>query len=215
MLLAAPALAAPGEDADVRRTESSCVVREVVGPGDIPLPRALTAELLDRPDLCAFLARRHGLAPYTARVLGPGLWRGDDGRGTTGTARLVENAPSRRVYYAEGEHRSSAFPTVRARVVVELYLVERPVPGGRGFTRATARVCVSPESAWAAGAAKVLRPFVRAVVRHKFTRALSVAARVGRVAADAPDVFAADLAAFPDMTPAQKARLLAALRSRL
>ena len=213
MLLAAPALAAPGEDADVRRTQADCTVREVVGPADVPLTRDFSEALLERPDLCAFLARRRGLARYAARALSPGVWRGGDGANTDGVVRLVERAPTRRVYYAEGEHRARALPTLRAQAVVEMYLVGRPGPDGREFTRATLRVCVRAENPVVARAAKALSSLVRRLVRRKLSRALEVSVLVGRYARADPAGFAADVAAFPDLTREQAAALLARLRA--
>ena len=187
-------------------------MREVVGPADIPLTRDFSEALLDRPDLCAFLARRRGLARYAVRALSPGVWRGADGADTDGVVRLVERAATRRVYYAEGEHRSRVLPTMRAQAVVEMYLVGRPGPDGQ-FTRATLRVCVRAENPVVARAAKALSTLVRRLVRRKLSRALEVSVLVGRYARADPAGFAADAAAFPDFTREQAAALLARLRA--
>lgn len=198
----------------MRRTQADCTVREVVGPADVALTRDFSEALLDHPDLCAFLARRRGLAHYAARPLSPGVWRGGDGANTDGVVRLVERSPTRRVYYAEGEHRSRALPTLRAQAVVEMYLVGRPGPDGE-FTRATLRVCVRAQNPVVARAAKALSSLVRRLVRRKLSRALEVSVLIGRRARADPAGFAADVAAFPELTRRQQARLLGFLRRHL
>jgi hypothetical protein len=189
----------------VWRTTSDCTAAADVGPIDIALPLDLADALLDRPDLIAFLAGRRGLAPYTAEMLGPDRWSGDDGEGTNGIALLAESSSTLRVYYAEGVNRSLPFPPIRADVVAALDLVPRTDADGRSVVAASFRVCVRATNPFVSGIAKTLRPFVRRAIVRKFSKALRVADRLGRLMASDPDGVDADIAAYPPLSDAERA----------
>lgn len=190
--------------AEARRTEADCTVSERVGPSDVPLPLDLSNALLDHPDLAAFIVRRRGIAPYRIEMCGPRRSRADDGDGTRGVVYLLERGERRRLYYGEGEHHSRIWPVIRAEAVISMKLEEGALSDGRPATRTSFLVCVRMRNRFVSGVVKILRPFIRRTVIGKFTKAFLVADRVGRLMAADPRGVEADIAAFPDLTLAQR-----------
>ena len=197
--------------AEVARTTSDCTVSQLVGPSDVPLPLDLSNDLLDHPDLSAFIVRRRKIAPYQIEMRGPRRSRADDGEGTSGIVNLLERTDTHRLYYGEGEHRSGLFPVILASAVITMDLEERKGADGRPVTRTSFLVCVRMRSRFVSGMVKVLRPFVQKTVIGKFTKAFFVADRVGNLMASDPAGFSADIGAFPAFSDED----LAALRARV
>jgi hypothetical protein len=216
LLLAALALPAHGADLaeSVRRTVDGRTVQATMGPSETPLPLELTNFLLDRPDLSAFIVARRGIAPYRVELVEARRSLVDDGEGVTGEITLVETGETRRVYYGEGINRSALFPDIRASAVIVMDLRPGTDAAGRPTTTTTFSVWVRMRSRFVAGVVKTLRPFLRATVVRKFSKAFLVADQVGRLMAKDPASVLADADAFPALDPRDRA-MLADLMSRL
>ncbi|MDE2491208.1 MAG: hypothetical protein KGM24_10195 [Elusimicrobia bacterium] len=186
-------------------------VRSTIGPAETPLPLELSNLLLDHPDLAAYIVRVHKLAPYRITMRGPRQSWADDGDGTRGLVTLVERTENHRLYYGEGTHRSRLFPLIRASAVIAMDVQDAAGPDGRPATRTTFVVYVKIKNRFLAGVVRVLRPFLRRTVVGKFTKAFLVADQVGRLMAKDPRAVAADVRAFPDLSPETRAAFLAGI----
>ncbi len=195
--------------AQVRLTTSDCTVSELVGPRDVSLPLDLSNDLLDHPDLAAFIVRRRHLAPYRIEMRGPRRSLADDGEGTSGVVNLLERTETHRLYYGEAEHRSPFFPVILASAVIDMDLEARADPGGSPATRASFLVCVRMRNPFVSGIVKILRPFLRKKVIDKFTKAFFLADRIGRLMASDPDGISRDIAEFPAFSAEQSAEFRA------
>ncbi len=203
-LAAAPARAESDAAAEIDRTLADCTVSQLVGPRDIPLPLDFSDDLLDHPDLAAFVVRRRGLAPYRVEMIGPDRSAADDGDGTRGVIELVRRERGRRLYYGVGEHHSRVWPVIRADAVIDMTLKEVASADGPAATRTSFLVCVRLKNPFLSGVVKLLRPFVRKTVIGKFTKAFFVADRVGRLARADPRGMQDDIDAFPALTPLER-----------
>lgn len=94
----------------------------VIGPNQTPIGFELYGYLLDHPAMTATLLERLGIGSATIVDEGEGRYRVDDGEGAEGLLRILAQDRHHRIYYIDGEHRSTLFPTVKAKTAVFLRL---------------------------------------------------------------------------------------------
>jgi hypothetical protein len=211
LALAAAGAAAAIDAPAVQRTITGATVSVEFTPAPIPIPLKTSTFLLDHPDLTAFIANRHKIAPYRVDRLGPRRWVADDATGTRGAVSLVAAAPRRREYYGDGVHRRLRVD-IRAAVVMDMYLTEVAGPGAAPATQAAVRVWVKIKNPVVSSLVVSLRPFLRGMVERKFAKALRAAEAVGRLLASEPQAVAKDVRAFPALSAKDRAAFLKMLK---
>lgn len=199
----------------MRGAVERATVHQKVGPMETPMSLEIAVFLLDHPDMAAWLARRHKLAPYVIVMKGPGRSWADDGDGTVGFIDLADRRPGRRAYYTEGRHVSGFFPEIRASAVVLMDIAPTRKPGCAEHVVSSFDVYVKMRSVFVSAMVKTLLPFIRGLVIRKFTRAFSVAQQVGVLLAKDPEKIKQEMLSFPGLPPEDRAaaeKLLAPLR---
>lgn len=198
LLLAAPAAAGPEA---VRR---KATVRSTVGPIETPLPLEVANFLLDHPDLSAWLVNRRKIAPYVIEMRGPRESWADDGDGTKGIITLVERSETQRLYYGEGTHDG----WIKARAAIGMQMVPVRRSGCPGAVSTTFDVSVRLTNPFVRGAVHALKVFLKDLIISKFSRAFTVAHKVGVLLAKDPEGLTRELAAYPKLSEAERAELL-------
>ena len=198
----------------ISRTIQGYTIRSALGPMDTSLPLSLANFLLDHPDLCSFLVRRHKLAPYTIERRSPRQSAADDGNGTRGLITLTQRRDNGRVYFGEGFHESRLLPTIHASTVILMDVREEAGQECRRHITSSFDVYVRLKNPILSGFVKVLRPFVKGMVARIFAKAFLTADKVGRLMAEDPDGIAREMDLFPGISPGDRA-VLAELMSLL
>ena len=78
-----------------------------VGPIHTPLSEPVYRYLLDQPPMAATLMNRLNLSLYKSEARGPGRVWANDGEGSEGLVELVYQDSINRVYYVEGDRKST------------------------------------------------------------------------------------------------------------
>ena len=183
--------------AAVRETNDKRTIRVVVGPATTALSLPLATFLLDHADMTAFIAKRRKIAPYTIVLRGPFRAEVDDGADTQGFVTLISATDRRRLYYAEGVHRSSVFPDIRADAVILMTTESELGAGSLAATKSTFEITVRARSRFVAGVVKLLKPYLRKVVDAKFRKAIAAADRLAAMIAKDPSGFVDDASDYP------------------
>lgn len=203
----APDAQAP-QEASALAVERRCTVRSRLGPVVTPLPLELANFLLDHPDVSAAIVRAHKIAPYTITMRGPRRSWADDGEGTRGLITLVRRGERDRLYYGDGTHESSVFPSIRAEAAIAMTLKPLARPGCPDAVETSFDVYVRLKNPVLSGLVKTLRAFVGKTVVRKFGKAFLVADKVGRLMAERPDELSAEVSSLPGLSGEDRARLL-------
>ncbi|MBI3297053.1 MAG: hypothetical protein HYZ75_02740 [Elusimicrobia bacterium] len=198
---------------EANRTMKGATVHELVGPIESPLSLEVTDFLLDHPDLAAWFVRRRKIAPYVIEMETPTRSRADDGEGTSGFIELVDRQPGRRSYYTEGTHVSRIFPDIRASAVVIMTIDPVQKPGCRQHVVSSFDVYVRMRSGFVSAMVRVLKPFIKGTLVRKFTKAFSVAAKIGVLLARQPEAARKELLSYPGLSAEDKERLKTLLSS--
>jgi hypothetical protein len=178
-----------------------------LGPIQTPLSLELAEFLLDHPDLSGFLVHELKIAPYVAKLKGPGQFWADDGEGSKGLVTLVDHQPGHRVYYVDGIHHSHYFPAIHAGAAVVMEM--KPDTEGQcpSHIRSAFTIYVKLNNPVLSNLAKTIRPFIRKTVAHKFGKGFMVAHGIGLEMMKNSDRVVETAAKFPTFTAQDRAEL--------
>ena len=131
--------------------------------------------------MTATLVNRLNLGSYRAEMRGPGRYWGNDDEGTEGTAELVYQDHTTRVYYLEGSHDSRFLPHITGKAVVLLRM--HPVKDSNGVEAMDSTVVsyTKLDNRLLAGFVSLLRPLTGNAMTRKLTKGVDTVNHLSHV----------------------------------
>lgn len=181
---------------DQLTAESRCLLAEVIdhpdasgtiGPRETPISIDLYAYLLDHPTVTAMLMQRMGMGSFqiTAKGSNPNRYWVNDGDGAEGLLSIVFRDAHTRIYYIDGQHRSTLFPTIRAKTAVFMRIMpETTLEGHAVQTILTSYTRF--EDGMLSQLMRLFQPLVTRAVNHTLTKEFSMTHRLGILIAEQP-----------------------------
>ena len=187
----------------------------VIGPNQTPIGIDLYGYLLDHPVLTAKLMQRMGLGPVQIVEKGPSRYWVNDGDGAEGLLFLIFRDSRRRIYYIDGEHRSTLFPTIRAKTAVFLQIATGPETSGGSSVHTTLASYTRFEKSILSRLMQFFQPLVTQAVNRTLAKEFSMTHRLGILIAEQPQRILEEAAALSGASPDDRHTLLALLRAEV
>ena len=187
----------------------------VIGPSQTPIGLVLYGYLLDHPVMTARLMARLGMGTFQITEEGVNRYHVNDGEGAEGSLWIVSHDQHHRIYYIDGEHRSTLFPTVKAKTAVFLQLL----PGQTAHSRSNVETLLVSYTRFDDGIlARVLhlfKPFVTRAVTSALAKEFSMTHRLGIWIMEQPQRVLEETAALTYTTPDDRQTFLSLLEAEI
>jgi hypothetical protein len=187
----------------------------VIGPNQTPIGIDLYGYLLDHPVITARLMARLGMGTFQIIEEGVNRYRVNDGEGAEGSLSIVSHDRLHRIYYIDGEHRSTLFPTVKAKTAVFLQLLPRQTAHGRSSVETLMVSYTRFDDGILARVLRLFKPFVTRAVTGALAKELSMTHRLGLWIVDQPQRVLEEATAATYTTPADRQTLLSLLEAEI
>ena len=202
--------------------ESRCLLADVVdqpsasgvlGPHESPIGIALYGYLLDHPIITALLMQRMGMGSFQITAKGQNHYWVDDGDGAEGMLSLLFEDAQTRIYYIDGRHRSTLFPTIRARTAVFLRIIPGPVTHGGAMVQSKLASYTRFEDGMLSKLMRLFQPLVTRAVNRTLDKEFTMTDRLGLLIAEQPQRVLQEAAGLSDADADERQSLLALLRA--
>ena len=209
---------------DQLETDSRCLLADVIdhasasgviGPDDTPIGLELYGYLLDHPAVTAMLMQRMGLGSFQIMEKGPNRYWVNDGEGAEGLLFLVFRDAHTRIYYVDGQHRSTLFPTIRAKTAIFMQINTRPVALGQSTVQTTLASYTRFEDGMLSRLMHLFQPLVTRAVNRTLAKEFSMTHRLGILIAEQPQRILQEAAGLSEATPDDRQALLALLHAEI
>ncbi|HKN86775.1 MAG TPA: hypothetical protein VJV04_07950, partial [Nitrospiraceae bacterium] len=208
---------------DRLETDSRCLLADVIdhpdasgviGPDRTPIGVELYTYLLDHPAMTAMLMHRMGLGSFQITEKGPNRYWVDDGDGAEGLLFLVFRDAHTRIYYIDGQHRSTLFPTIKAKTAIFMQIAPGP-----NTERSTVQTTLASYTRFEEGMLSRLmhlfQPLVTRAVNRTLAKEFSMTHRLGILITEQPQRILEEAADLSEATPDDRQSLLALLRAEV
>ena len=187
----------------------------VIGPDRTPISVELYSYLLDHPAVTAMLMQRMGMGSFRIMEKGPNRYWVDDGDGAEGLLSLVFRDARTRIYYVDGQHRSTLFPTIRAKTAIFLRIIpERAAPGQSTVLTSVASYTRFEES-MLSRLMHLFQPLVTRAVNRTIMKEFSMTHRLGILIVEQPQRILREAAGLSEITSDDRQALLTLLRAEV
>jgi hypothetical protein len=186
----------------------------VIGPDQTPIGVELYSYLLDHPAVTAMLMQRMGMGSFRIMEKGPNRYWVDDGDGAEGLLSLVFRDARTRIYYVDGQHRSTLFPTIRAKTAIFLRILpERAAPGQSTLTSVASYTRF--EESMLSRLMHLFQPLVTRAVNRTIMKEFSMTHRLGILIVEQPQRILREAAGLSEITLDDREALLTLLRAEV
>jgi hypothetical protein len=209
---------------DQLETDSRCLLADVIehpsasgviGPDQTPISVGLYTYLLDHPVLTAMLMQRMGMGSFQIMEKGPHRYWVNDGDGAEGLLFVVFRGAHTRIYYIDGQHRSTLFPTIRAKTAVFMHISTGPAPPGRPTVQMTLASYTRFEESMLSRLMHLFQPLVTRAVNRTLAKEFSMTHRLGILIAEQPQRILQEAAGLSEAPSDDRQSLLALLRAEV
>ena len=208
---------------DQLETSSRCILANVIdhpsasgiiGPDQTPIGVELYTYLLDHPAVTAMLMHRMGLGSFQITEKGPNRYWVDDGDGAEGLLFLLFRDARTRIYYIDGHHRSTLFPTIKAKTAIFMQIAT-----GLDMERSTVQTTLASYTRFEEGMLSRLmhlfQPLVTRAVNRTLAKEFSMTHRLGILITEQPQRILQEAAGLSEATSDDRQSLLALLRAEV
>lgn len=220
----------PAEHADMifptdrLSSDARCLIEPVIdrhglsermGPVQTPISLEFYDYLLDHLALMAVLMQRLGMGSFQFLPRGQDQFWVDDGEGAQGVLTLLYQDPGNRIYFIDGEHTSTLFPTVHAKTAVFMKLVPTVTSEGRPAVRMSLASYTSLESRLLNVFARMFRLLVQRAVSRTLSRQFSLTNQLGLRIAQDPQRILQEVPSLPFSKPDDQQMFLSLLQATI
>lgn len=187
----------------------------VIGPNQTPIGVELYSYLLDHPAVTAMLMQRLGMGSFhiTAKGSNPNRYWVNDGDGAEGLLSVLFRDAHDRIYYMDGRHRSTLFPTIRAKTAVFIRITPGPSVEGRTVVQTMLVSYTRFEDGMLSRLMHLFQPLVTRAVIRTLTKEFSMTHRLGQLISEQPQRILQEAAELPDTMYDDRQSLLILLRA--
>jgi hypothetical protein len=142
-------------------------------------------------------------------------YRVNDGEGAEGSLSIVSHDRLHRIYYIDGEHRSTLFPTVKAKTAVFLQLLPRQTAHGRSSVETLLVSYTRFDDGLLTQVLRLFKPLVTRGVTNALAKEFSMTHRLGVWIAEQPQRVLEEAAALTFTTPEDRQTFLFLLEAEI
>jgi hypothetical protein len=187
----------------------------VIGPNQTPISVELYTYLLDHPAMTAMLMQRMGMGSFQIVEKGPNRYWVRDEDGAEGLLFLVFRDAQTRIYYIDGQHRSTLFPTIRAKMAIFMRITAEPSTLGRSMVQTRLASYTRFEDGVLSRLMHLFQPLVTRAVNRTLAKEFSMTHRLGILIAEEPQRILREAAELSEATSDDRESLLALLRAEV
>ena len=209
---------------DQLEPDSRCVLADVIdhpsasgviGPNETPISVELYTYLLDHPAVAAMLMQRMGMGSFQIVEKGPNRYWVNDGDGAEGLLFLVFRDAQTRIYYIDGQHRSTLFPTIRAKTAIFMRITAEPSALGRSMVQTRLASYTRFEDGMLSRLMHLFQPLVTRAVNRTLAKEFSLTHRLGILISEQPKQILREAAELSEATSDDRQSRLAHLRAEV
>jgi hypothetical protein len=186
----------------------------VIGPDSTPIGVELYNYLLHHPAVTAMLMQRMDMGSFQILERGPNRYWVNDGDGAEGLLFLVFRDARTRIYYIDGQHRSTLFPTIRAKTAIFLRILPGHAPGQSAVLTSLATYTRFEESVLSR-LMHLFQPLITRAVNRTIMKEFSMTHRLGILIVEQPQRILREAAELSEITPDDRQALLTLLRAEV
>lgn len=187
----------------------------VIGPDQTPISVDLYIYLLDHPVLTAMLMQRMGMGSFQIMEKGSNRYWVNDGEGAEGLLFLVFRDMYTRIYYIDGQHRSTLFPTIRAKTAIFMHISPGLAAPGRSTVQTTLASYTRFEESMLSRLMHLFQPLVTRAVNRTLAKEFSMTHRLGILIVEQPQRILQEAARLSEAMSDDRQSLLALLRTEI
>lgn len=187
----------------------------IIGPNQTPISVELYTYLLDHPAVAAMLMQRMGMGSFQIVEKGPHRYWVNDGDGAEGLLFVVLRDAHTRIYYIDGQHRSTLFPTIRAKTAIFMRISAEPSTLGRSMVQTRLASYTRFEDGMLSRLMHLFQPLVTRAVNRTLAKEFSMTHRLGILIAEEPQRILREAAELSEATSDDRESLLALLRAEV
>jgi hypothetical protein len=185
----------------------------VIGPDQTPIGVELYSYLLDHPAVTAMLMQRMGMGSFQIMEKGPNRYWVNEGDGAEGLLFLVFRDARTRIYYIDGQHRSTLFPTIRARTAIFLRIIPEHAAPGQSTVLTSVVSYTRFEESMLSRLMHLFQPLVTRAVNRTIMKEFSMTHRLGILIVEQPQRILREAAGLSEITLDDRQALLTLLRA--
>jgi hypothetical protein len=187
----------------------------IIGPDQTPIGVELYSYLLDHPAVTAMLMQRLGMGSFQIMERGPNRYWVNDGDGAEGWLFLVFRDARTRIYYIDGQHRSTLFPTIRAKTAIFLRILPGHAAPGQSTVLTSLATYTRFEESMLSRLMHLFQSLVTRAVNRTIMKEFSMTHRLGILIVEQPQRILREAAELFEITPDDRQALLALLRAEV